>query len=430
MANLRDELMAVVDEKVLFDKLIQSSAMDTKMESFAMDYPYRDDQFYKEYHSYDDSIHLDSNDFAQFFANEGWNLRNATDDLHFAPADMDKIKESFWEWENNFNNRCLENHWWVDENYDWISDYDNLKEIEDQFWYELAEETKLSTPYIDKAKELFGDDLKRYILNYRPYDPQISDLMKQSYTNNDMYLEIVTPYELNLDLGILNQISSEYSWELEPENAEARDLVNGLLNNQELIDDLQNSTLSWLMQSQGYSIPDLWDKDKQKESTFIGTLATAMSQGSLHQAVFTIPIGNNLTYAELKDSLVDNNAICIPKNSEILLHSSWLGLTRDNIILEKDWVIPREYIRPNREHGIYNHSPQYVCGCHWKTEILPADRSQMIEIKPFSLEKLKAMVEKECKREGLTLEEIQKELQAEKKEIKEDMVRNNNFLNR
>ena len=154
--------------------------------------------------------------------------------------------------------------------------------------------------------------------------------------------------------------------------------------------------INWLVQTQGYELSDLYDFEKVEKSKFLKSLKEELTDYTtvLEGGLSVTAIGGDF---ESFEAIVGNkNLVINPDTKAYIGISGWGTASGLNIQLEKELVIPREWVRA--EYYIDNpssYSVQGTCGLIRSDEnVFRETDNKAIEYKPADIEKLLKTVQK------------------------------------
>lgn len=132
--------------------------------------------------------------------------------------------------------------------------------------------------------------------------------------------------------------------------------------------DLNNTMLPWLVQTQGYTMEDLYDNEKVANSKFLASVHKDMKEMSANDFVgyeLVFIAGNtDASIDTISEAINENGDIALDKDVEVGFHNRIHGYSTGQFIeLEQPIVIPNEYIQrnmvydstytPNLDLGLY-----------------------------------------------------------------------------
>lgn len=173
--------------------------------------------------------------------------------------------------------------------------------------------------------------------------------------------------------------------------------VEGVEEVKEDLTDTENpDMINWLVQTQGYELSDLYDFEKVENSKFLKSLKEELTDYTtvLEGGLSVTAIGGDF---ESFEAIVGNkNLVINPDTKAYIGISGWGTASGLNIQLEKELVIPREWIRA--EYYIdtpSSYSVQGTCGLIRSDEnVFRETDNKAIEYKPADIEKLLKTVQK------------------------------------
>lgn len=159
----------------------------------------------------------------------------------------------------------------------------------------------------------------------------------------------------------------------------------------------ETSPLNWLMQTQGYELIDLYDKDKVENSVFLRTLTSELSDyqnelnGSLVFRFPDIPLEQIFNFEENKENVL----VKVGDNVEVGIYDCVYGSGSGmQVELEKDVVIPKDYIQISRTGKSIGYMPSEVYGYMEGTSSLNTTKEQPITLKEIDLKQFKELANK------------------------------------
>ena len=159
----------------------------------------------------------------------------------------------------------------------------------------------------------------------------------------------------------------------------------------------ETSPLNWLMQTQGYELIDLYDKDKVENSVFLRTLTSELSDyqnelnGSLVFRFPDIPLEQIFNFEENKENVLVKAGDNVEVGIYDCVYGSGSGM---QVELEKDVVIPKDYIQISRTGKSIGYMPSEVYGYMEGTSSLNTTKEQPITLKEIDLKQFKELAKK------------------------------------
>lgn len=159
----------------------------------------------------------------------------------------------------------------------------------------------------------------------------------------------------------------------------------------------ETSPLNWLMQTQGYELIDLYDKDKVENSVFLRTLTSELSDyqnelnGSLVFRFSDIPLEQIFNFEENKENVLVKAGDNVEVGIYDCVYGSGSGM---QVELEKDVVIPKDYIQISRTGKSIGYMPSEVYGYMEGTSSLNTTKEQPITLKEIDLKQFKELAGK------------------------------------
>lgn len=159
----------------------------------------------------------------------------------------------------------------------------------------------------------------------------------------------------------------------------------------------ETSPLNWLMQTQGYELIDLYDKDKVENSVFLRTLTSELSDyqnelnGSLVFRFPDIPLEQIFNFEENKENVLVKAGDNVEVGIYDCVYGSGSGM---QVELEKDVVIPKDYIQISRTGKSIGYMPSEVYGYMEGTSSLNTTKEQPITLKEIDLKQFKELAGK------------------------------------
>ena len=190
-------------------------------------------------------------------------------------------------------------------------------------------------------------------------------------------------------------IFGEENGALSPSNFSEETLEEALAG----LEDENNETspLNWLMQTQGYELIDLYDKDKVENSVFLRTLTSELSDyqnelnGSLVFRFPDIPLEQIFNFEENKENVLVKAGDNVEVGIYDCVYGSGSGM---QVKLEKDVVIPKDYIQISRTGKNIGYMPSEVYGYMEGTSSLNTTKEQPITLKEIDLKQFKELANK------------------------------------
>lgn len=211
-------------------------------------------------------------------------------------------------------------------------------------------------------------------------------------------------------------IFGEENGALSPSNFSEETLEEALVE----LEDENNETspLNWLMQTQGYELIDLYDKDKVENSVFLKTLTSELSDyqselnGSLVFRFPDVPLEQIFNFEENKENVLVKASDNVEVGIYDCVYGSGSGM---QIELEKDLVIPKEFIQVSRTGKSIGYMPSEVYGYMEGSSSLNTTKEQPITLKEIDLKQFKELAKKRTA-EFKQIEKIANNLNAAYKE--------------
>ena len=211
-------------------------------------------------------------------------------------------------------------------------------------------------------------------------------------------------------------IFGEENGALSPSNFSEETLEEALVE----LEDENNETspLNWLMQTQGYELIDLYDKDKVENSVFLKTLTSELSDyqselnGSLVFRFPDVPLEQIFNFEENKENVLVKAGDNVEVGIYDCVYGSGSGM---QIELEKDLVIPKEFIQVSRTGKSIGYMPSEVYGYMEGSSSLNTTKEQPITLKEIDLKQFKELAKKRTA-EFKQIEKIANNLNAAYKE--------------
>lgn len=190
-------------------------------------------------------------------------------------------------------------------------------------------------------------------------------------------------------------IFGEENGALSPSNFSKETLEEALAG----LEDENNETspLNWLMQTQGYELIDLYDKDKVENSVFLKTLTSELSDyqtelnGSLVFRFPDVPLEEALNFEESKENVLVKAGDNIEIGIYDCVYGSGSGM---QVKLEKDVVIPNDYIQISRTGKSIGYMPSEVYGYMEGSSSLNTTKEPPITLKEIDLKQFKELAKK------------------------------------
>ena len=182
---------------------------------------------------------------------------------------------------------------------------------------------------------------------------------------------------------------------LSPSNFSEKTLEEALAGLEE--ENSGTSSLNWLMQTQGYELIDLYDKDKVENSVFLKTLTSELSDyqtelnGSLVFRFPDVPLEEALNFEESKENVLVKAGDNIEIGIYDCVYGSGSGM---QVKLEKDVVIPNDYIQISRTGKSIGYMPSEVYGYMEGTSSLNTTKEPPITLKEIDLKQFKELSKK------------------------------------
>lgn len=211
-------------------------------------------------------------------------------------------------------------------------------------------------------------------------------------------------------------IFGEENGALSPSNFSEETLEEALVE----LEDENNETspLNWLMQTQGYELIDLYDKDKVENSVFLKTLTSELSDyqselnGSLVFRFPDVPLEQIFNFEENKENVLVKAGDNVEVGIYDCVYGSGSGM---QIELEKDVIIPKDYIQISRTGKSIGYMPSEVYGYMEGSSSLNTTKEQPITLKEIDLKQFKELAKKRTA-EFKQIEKIANNLNAAYKE--------------
>lgn len=211
-------------------------------------------------------------------------------------------------------------------------------------------------------------------------------------------------------------IFGEENGALSPSNFSEETLEEALAG----LEDENNETspLNWLMQTQGYELIDLYDKDKVENSVFLRTLTSELSDyqnelnGSLVFRFPDIPLEQIFNFEENKENVLVKAGDNVEVGIYDCVYGSGSGM---QVKLEKDVVIPKDYIQISRTGKSIGYMPSEVYGYMEGDSSLNTTKKDPITLKEIDLKQFKELAKKRTA-EFKQIEKITNNLNAAYKE--------------
>lgn len=159
----------------------------------------------------------------------------------------------------------------------------------------------------------------------------------------------------------------------------------------------ETSPLNWLMQTQGYELIDLYAKDKVENSVFLRTLTSELSDyqnelnGSLVFRFPDIPLEQIFNFEENKENVLVKAGDNVEVGIYDCVYGNGSGM---QVKLEKDVVIPKDYIQISRTGKNIGYMPSEVYGYMEGTSSLNTTKEQPITLKEIDLKQFKELANK------------------------------------
>ena len=159
----------------------------------------------------------------------------------------------------------------------------------------------------------------------------------------------------------------------------------------------ETSPLNWLMQTQGYELIDLYDKDKVENSVFLRTLTSELSDyqnelnGSLVFRFPDIPLEQIFNFEENKENVLVKAGDNVEAGIYDCVYGNGSGM---QVKLEKDVVIPKDYIQISRTGKNIGYMPSEVYGYMEGSSSLNTTKEQPITLKEINLKQFKELAKK------------------------------------
>ena len=190
-------------------------------------------------------------------------------------------------------------------------------------------------------------------------------------------------------------IFGEENGALSPSNFSEETLEEALVE----LEDENNETspLNWLMQTQGYELIDLYDKDKVENSVFLKTLTSELSDyqselnGSLVFRFPDVPLEQIFNFEENKENVLVKAGDNVEVGIYDCVYGSGSGM---QIELEKDVIIPKDYIQISRTGKSIGYMPSEVYGYIEGSSSLNTTKEQPITLKEIDLKQFKELAKK------------------------------------
>lgn len=211
-------------------------------------------------------------------------------------------------------------------------------------------------------------------------------------------------------------IFGEENGALSPSNFSEETLEEALVE----LEDENNETspLNWLMQTQGYELIDLYDKDKVENSVFLKTLTSELSDyqselnGSLVFRFPDVPLEQIFNFEENKENVLVKAGDNVEVGIYDCVYGSGSGM---QIELEKDVIIPKDYIQISRTGKSIGYMPSEVYGYMEGDSSLNTTKKDPITLKEIDLKQFKELAKKRTA-EFKQIEKITNNLNAAYKE--------------
>lgn len=176
--------------------------------------------------------------------------------------------------------------------------------------------------------------------------------------------------------------------------------------------------LNWLVQTQGYEITDLYDANKVENSVFLKSLTSEICdyddelKGSLVFRFPEVPLEEALNFEENKENVLVKAGDNVEVGIYDCVYGSGSGM---QIKLEKDVVIPKDYIQISRTGKSIGYMPSEVYGYMEGDSSLNTTKKDPITLKEIDLKQFKELAKKRTA-EFKQIEKITNNLNAAYKE--------------
>lgn len=250
--------------------------------------------------------------------------------------------------------------------------------------YYLWEEVPFfDEPYYNDCNELIEDFLKEHPM-YKSLNDEldVNQELTEYYQDNvylnenlEDLLKNSEPEDLVIYLG--NNWDDDYSNEYifqELLEAEEDETLNQKLTDPETQSELGHSRLNWLLQTQGYTVNDLFDKHKRQQSAFLNNVYDMI--GELNLVGYQVILQPNSRNWQAMFNLYRKQPVKIIKGTVGLLFNCTHGSgSLTEFELEKDIILPPKMVADSDIRYInqpYNYSPGAVYGegnsYNWRKE--------------------------------------------------------------
>lgn len=286
---------------------------------------------------------------------------------------------------------------------DYLFENDFFMDNEDDF-YNMVRDTVedfLKNIYFEEYEEAYEEatyDEIQYLQDISQENVEI-DYHFESILEDlkiDEVVLFISPNEEDVEDNFHSlSIFGEENGALSPSNFSEETLEEALVE----LEDENNETspLNWLMQTQGYELIDLYDKDKVENSVFLKTLTSELSDyqselnGSLVFRFPDVPLEQIFNFEENKENVLVKAGDNVEVGIYDCVYGSGSGM---QIELEKDLVIPKEFIQVSRTGKSIGYMPSEVYGYMEGSSSLNTTKEQPITLKEIDLKQFKELAKK------------------------------------
>lgn len=239
------------------------------------------------------------------------------------------------------------------------------------------------------------EELNEFAMENTEYDIDI-DTFKKNTVFEEITVHILPNKYYEDDYNKMNKYQA-FDYYEESKICPDSITVEGVEEVKEDLTDIENpDMINWLVQTQGYELSDLYDFEKVENSKFLKSLKEELTDYTtvLEGGLSVTAIGGDF---ESFEAIVGNkNLVIKPDTKAYIGISGWGTASGLNIQLEKELVIPREWV-----HAEYyidtpsSYSVQGTCGLIRSDEnVFRETSNKAIEYKPADIEKLLKTVQK------------------------------------
>lgn len=286
------------------------------------------------------------------------------------------VYEMYYDYRDNLNAKTIHKAFQNNKN-----ETDNaMQAINYYLWEEVP---FFDEPYYNDCNELIEDFLQEHPM-YKLLDDEldVNQELTEYYQDNVYFnenlenlMENSQPEDLTIYLG--NNWDDDYSNEYifqELLEAEEDEMLNQKLTDPETQSELGHSRLNWLIQTQGYTVNDLFDERKRQKSNFLNDVYDMINEVSLFG--YQVILQPNSQNWQAMFDLYRKQPVKVLKGTIGLLFNCTHGSgSLTEFELEKDMILPPKIVANFDIRYInqpYDYSPGAVYGernnYNWRKE--------------------------------------------------------------